>query len=347
MQTKIYDLNDEQTYPEALSVSADTIRNGGLVVFPTETVYGLGANALDEKAVAKIFKAKGRPQDNPLIVHLTDKNDIKLYAKNTSRDAEKIIQHFMPGAITIVLKKRECIPNNVSAGLDTIGIRVPNSRFAHDFLKTCEVPVAAPSANLSGKPSATLSKHVLDDMDGKVDVILIGGSCEIGLESTVVDLTSKPAKILRPGGVSIEQLSKYIEVQDNKKLSTEETPKSPGMKYTHYKPDARVVALHGKNENIVNYINKFVSNTDQRTAAIVFDNMIESIDSVHRLSLGDQNESSDAAKVLFAHLRKCDELNIEVVFVACMERCGLGEAYMNRLLKAADRAIDTDLEDDF
>ena len=253
----------------------------------------------------------------------------------------------MPGAITIVLEKQKCIPKNVSAGLDTIGIRVPNSRFAHDFLKTCEVPVAAPSANLSGKPSATLSKHVLDDMDGKVDVILIGGSCEIGLESTVVDLTSKPAKILRPGGVSIEQLSKYIEVQDNKKLSTEETPKSPGMKYTHYKPDARVVALHGKNENIVNYINKFVSNTDHRTAAIVFDNMIESIDSVHRLSLGDQNEPSDAAKVLFAHLRKCDDLNIEVVFVACMKRDGLGEAYMNRLLKAADRAIDTDLEDDF
>ena len=185
-------------------------------MFPTETVYGLGANALDEEAVAKIFKAKGRPQDNPLIVHLADKKDIKLYTKDISQDAEKIIQHFMPGAITIVLEKQTCIPDNVSAGLDTIGIRVPSSQYAHDFLKECAVPVAAPSANISGKPSATLPKHVLDDMDGKVDVILMGGACEIGLESTVVDLTSKPAKVLRPGGVSIEQLSKHIEVQDHK-----------------------------------------------------------------------------------------------------------------------------------
>lgn len=347
MQTKIYDLNDEQTYPEALSVSADTIRNGGLVVFPTETVYGLGANALDETAVAKIFKAKGRPQDNPLIVHLADKNDIKLYTKNISEDAEKIIQQFMPGAITIVLEKQQCIPKNVSAGLDTIGIRVPSSRFAHDFLKASTLPVAAPSANISGKPSSTLPKHVLDDLDGKVDVILMGGSCEIGVESTVVDLTSKPAKILRPGGVSIEQLSEYIEVQDYKKLSTEETPKSPGMKYKHYKPNARVIALFGKNENIVNYINKFVLNTDQRTAAIIFDNMFQSICSTHRFSLGDQNEPTGAAKVLFAHLRKCDDLDIEVVLIACMERDGLGEAYMNRLLKAADSVINADLEDDY
>ena len=349
MQTKIYDLNDERTnaYQEALSISADTIRSGGLVVFPTETVYGLGANALDENAVAKIFEAKGRPQDNPLIVHLADKKDIKLYTKNISREAEKIIQHFMPGAITIILEKQVCIPDNVSAGLDTIGVRVPGSRLAHDFLNACMVPVAAPSANLSGKPSATLPKHVLDDMNGKVDVILLGGVCEIGLESTVVDLTSKPAKVLRPGGVSIEDISKFIDVQDNKKLSIGEAPKSPGMKYMHYKPNARVIALFGENENIVNYINKFATNTYQRAAAIVFDSMIESIDFAHRLSLGDQNKPTDAARVLFAHLRKCDDLNIDVVFVACMEPDGLGEAYMNRLIKAADSLIDADLEDDF
>ncbi len=347
MQTKIYDLNDEQTYQEALFVSADTIRSGGLVVFPTETVYGLGANALDEKAVAKIFKAKGRPQDNPLIVHLADKKDINQYTKNISQDAEKVIQHFMPGAVTIVLEKQECIPENVSAGLNTIGIRVPSSQFAHDFLKECAVPVAAPSANISGKPSATLPKHVLDDMDGKVDVILMGGACEIGLESTVVDLTSKPAQVLRPGGVSIEQLSKHIEVQDHKKLSEIDTPKSPGMKYTHYKPTASVTALFGNDENIVNYINRFVSKSNQKTAAIVFDNMIESIDCKYRFSLGDQNKPTDAAKVLFAHLRRCDDLNIKDVFVACMKPDGLGEAYMNRLTKAADSVINADIDDDF
>lgn len=347
MRTRIYDLNDDKTYQEALYISADTIRSGGLVVFPTETVYGLGANALDKVAVAKIFEAKGRPQDNPLIVHLADKKNIKLYTKNISKDAERIIQEFMPGAITVVLEKQECIPSNVSAGLDTIGVRVPSSRFAHDFLKACNVPVAAPSANLSGKPSATLPDHVLDDMDGKVDVILLGGSCEIGLESTVVDLTSKPAKILRPGGISFGQLSALIEVQDHRMLSESEVPRSPGMKYTHYTPLAKVVALFGNNENIVNYINRFLSRSNKKTAAIVFDNMIQSIDCKHRLSLGDQNNPADAAKVLFAHLRRCDDLNIQVVFVPCMEPLGLGEAYMNRLLKAADSVINTDLEDSF
>lgn len=344
MKTQVYDLLNAATYEEAIKISGETINNGGLVVFPTETVYGIGANALDEKAVAKIFAAKGRPADNPLIVHIADPAQIELLARDIPQDAQKVISNFMPGPVTVILKKKPCIPGNVTAGLDTVAVRIPASDYARDFLVSCGVPVAAPSANISGKPSPTEPKHVIDDMMGKVDVILTAGNCEIGIESTVIDFTSGQAKILRPGGLSAEKLSEIIllETPSSVNNKNENTPKSPGMKYRHYKPTGRVVALGGGDQDVASYINKQYKSNNICTAALVFEDIADKIECEHVFSLGNREEPAQGAKVLFSHLRKCDDVGAEVIYVMCTSNSGLGDAFLNRLYKASDQIIDLD-----
>ncbi len=274
MQTYIYDLTDKNIYEEAIRKAALAINNSGTVVFPTETVYGIGANAYDEAAIRKLFAAKNRPLDNPLIVHLASPEDIHSVARGIPKEAEKAAEAFMPGPITLIVPKGSNISPMVTAGLDTGAVRVPRRRSARDFIAACGVPIVAPSANVSGKPSTTSPKHVLDDMYGKVDVILTEGDCEVGLESTVVDFTCMPARILRPGGVTPEALSKVVALDMNylpKTLADDGgVPKSPGMKYRHYKPDAHVVLLLGDESQIVRYINARAKSCGEKCAAAVF-----------------------------------------------------------------------------
>jgi len=335
MNSKIYDLNDINKYDEALRSAAEAVRNGGLVVFPTETVYGLGADATNDSAVKKIFQAKGRPSDNPLIVHFAKFDDCYEYVGEVSDAAKTIAEHFMPGPVTVIVKKGNALSPTVTAGLDTVAVRVPSDRFAHDFLKEAGCPVAAPSANISGKPSPTRAEYALEDMNGRADVILCGGDCLVGLESTVVDCTTEKVKILRPGAVTAEELMKVVTL-DESSISESQTqrPRSPGMKYRHYKPDAYVIAVDGSDESIIKYLND--ADFDEKCAVIMFDSILGHINAEVKLSLGDRNHPETAAHDLFAHFRYCDRAGITKIYVSCMPTDNIGDAYMNRLNKATD-----------
>ena len=242
-ETIIIEVDPTNPEEKKLKRAAEIIRKGGLVAFPTETVYGLGANALNRKAVIKIFEAKGRPMDNPLIVHISDMKMIREIAK-MNEIAERLAKKFFPGPITLVVDKKEVIPPEVTAGLETVAIRMPSHPIALKLIKVSGVPIAAPSANLAGKPSPTKTEHVIDDLYGKVDLILDGGETNIGVESTVVDTTVYPVEILRPGGLPIEEIRKVVDVKTfDRKVGV---PKSPGMKYRHYAPEAELIVLYGK-----------------------------------------------------------------------------------------------------
>ena len=245
METKIIRIDKDNYFNKILNYPAKVIQEGGLVAFPTETVYGLGANALEEEAIYKIFEAKGRPADNPLIVHIANINELDMLVEEYSGLVKKVISKFWPGPLTIVFKKKDIIPEIVTAGLDTIAVRMPSSKIARKLIEMAGVPIAAPSANLSGKPSPTTVLHVIDDLTGKVDCIIDGGNCEVGLESTVLDLSTDIPTILRPGCVTYEELQEVLPdiVFDSALSDSAITPKSPGMKYVHYSPDADVYIL--------------------------------------------------------------------------------------------------------
>ncbi len=248
MTTKVIKILSEKDF-DLLSEPARCLANGGLVVFPTETVYGLGANALMPDSVKKIFDAKGRPSDNPLIVHVSNKNQVSDIVQKIPESAEKVMEKLWPGPLTLVMPRADCVPDSVTAGLDTVAVRFPSHPIAQKLIELSGVPVAAPSANTSGKPSPTKASHVLEDLNGKVDYIIDGGSCNVGLESTVLDTTSAPAQILRPGGVSKEQLDAILGevIYDPGLTAKGVAPKSPGMKYKHYAPNAQMTIVEGKN----------------------------------------------------------------------------------------------------
>ncbi|MFT4326004.1 MAG: L-threonylcarbamoyladenylate synthase [Candidatus Woesearchaeota archaeon] len=323
-----------------LAKAKDIITSGGTVVFPTETVYGLGANALDVDAISKIFAAKGRPSDNPLIVHIAETKDIVKYVEEIPEIAQKLIDAFMPGPLTIIFKKKTCIPDVVTAGFDSVGIRVPKHDIAHNFLKTVNLPVAAPSANTSGKPSPTKAKHVIHDLQGKVDAIIEGGDSDVGLESTVIDVTKLVPVLLRPGAVTKEQLEAVI----GRILVPEDVGKyktlSPGMKYTHYKPHAEVVLIECTNytEKRIEDMKKILlqyQKEDKKIALITLrQNNLFNISHVKRV-----NSNEDYAQSLFAYFRECDANDIDVLFVESVETDDLGLAIMNRIRKAATRSI--------
>ena len=264
METKVAIIKDINTDIRFIEEAGKVIRNGGTVAFPTETVYGLGANALDDEAVRKIFIAKGRPQDNPLIIHVSTK-EISELVKDVPEVAQKIIDKFWPGPLTVILEKKDIIPNVTSANLNTIGIRMPNSEIALKLIELAERPIAAPSANISGRPSPTEVERCVEDLNGRVDYIIGGESSDIGVESTIVDCTVNPPLVLRPGGITLEMLKEINpEIELDKALKSKPNddfkPKAPGMKYKHYAPNAHLKIIKGKNEKTIEIINEIVEN---------------------------------------------------------------------------------------
>lgn len=313
--------------------AAEIIKDGGLVAFPTETVYGLGANALDETAVKKIFEAKGRPQDNPLIIHLACPEDTEKYAFTNGLYGK--LKRFMPGPLTVILKKRDNIPSVVSAGLDTVAVRIPSYEPARRLIKASGVPIAAPSANISGKPSPTKAEHVISDMQGKIDAILCGSDCEVGVESTIVKITGEDSLVIcRPGGITKEMLSTVcgnVEIDPAVLSKFDGKPIAPGMKYKHYAPKAEVTVLVGDEESIERFL------TDKENYGIMcYDEDEMLLGHKYAFSLGRADDKNEQAARLFACLREFDKNeDIDKIYARMPEKDGVGLAVYNRLIKAA------------
>ncbi len=325
--------------PEKILVkqAALIIKEGGLAAFPTETVYGLGADALNAEAVKKIFEAKGRPADNPLIVHIADVKDVYRLAKEVPKEAELLMNRFWPGPLTIVLKKAKLVPDIVTAGLDTVAIRMPSHKVALALIREAKTPIAAPSANISGNPSPTHASHVIEDMMGKTDVIIDSGPCDIGVESTVIDMTVKPPLVLRPGGLPKEELAKFLKNVGKEEKS--EKPKSPGMKYKHYAPNAEVIVVEGNKEKVKKKVKELVNEYKLKGKMVgVITTMKEHRYDAEVVKYIGSTEK-EGAKNLFKALRDFDKENIHVIIAEGIEEKGIGEAVMNRLRKAAGQDI--------
>lgn len=340
METKIA-ITNEDNIKECIKEAAEVIKNGGVVAFPTETVYGLGANALKEECVKKIFVAKGRPQDNPLIVHVASKN-IDEYVKNIPDVANKLIDKFWPGPLTLILEKRNIIPMETSANLDTIGIRMPSNKIAMELIKESGVPIAAPSANISGRPSPTNIERCVEDLKGRVDYILGGEISEVGLESTIVDCTVYPPMVLRPGGITLEMLREVDEnIEIDKGLlnnSKEFKPKAPGMKYRHYAPNAKLKIIRGNNKKTIEKINEMVQNyiDEEKSVGILTTKENSSkYPNGKVVILGEENNLEEIASNLFNALREFNDLGVDIILAEAFNEEGIGVAIMNRLNKAA------------
>ena len=342
METKVAIIKDINKDIKFIEEAGDIIRDGGTVAFPTETVYGLGANALDEEAVKKIFIAKGRPQDNPLIVHVCSKNISEL-VKEVPEVAQRMIDKFWPGPLTIILEKNDIIPNMTSANLNTVGIRMPSSEIALKLIELSKRPIAAPSANISGRPSPTEVERCIEDLNGKVDYIIGGESSDIGVESTIIDCTVNPPLVLRPGGITLEMLKEIdsnIEIDSALKSKPTENfkPKAPGMKYRHYAPKAHLKIIKGKNEKTIEIINEILENYIEKgndVAILTTDENLNKFNSGKVISLGSENNLNEIAKNLFETLRKCDDLGVQHILCQGFEEKGVGLAIMNRLNQAA------------
>ncbi|OCN02956.1 threonylcarbamoyl-AMP synthase [Clostridium sp. W14A] len=321
---------------ESIETAAHIIRNGGLVGMPTETVYGLAANALDGKAVKKIFEAKGRPQDNPLIVHISGMEQIDRLVTNLPESAKKLARAYWPGPLTMVLQKSELIPDEVSTGLPTVGIRFPSHPVARALITAADVPIAAPSANRSGLPSTTTAGHVMRDMDGKIDAVLDGGPCGVGVESTIVTLVSDPPRLLRPGGITLDQLRAVLGRVDVDPAVMNPLPKgarplSPGMKYKHYSPKANVVILSGGEKSYFAFVN---SHAEPGVAALCYDGE-DRLLKVPAVCYGAEKDTGAQARELFEALRRLDDLGAKTVYARCPAPDGVGLAVYNRLMRAA------------
>jgi len=317
--------NPHQFNEEQLLPAAAILQSGGICAFPTETVYGLGANAFDEAAVAKIFKAKGRPQDNPLIVHVSEKEQLADICVVTPL-AEKLIARFWGGPLTLILPKTNKVPDAVTAGLDTVAVRMPSHPIANALIRLSGIPIAAPSANLSGKPSPTRAVHVIEDMEGRADCIIDGGDCLWGVESTVLDLTVSPPAILRPGAVTREELAE--EIGEVIYGTGADAPKSPGMKYTHYAPNAPVFIAEGTDAEtrILKAATAFV-----RPGVLYYGQKVPALP----VSISAGNTPAEYAARLFYALRAFDEAGADVIFAIPPAAGGMGDAVRNRLFKAA------------
>lgn len=320
--------------------AGEIIKNGGLVVMPTETVYGLGANALDKNAVANIFKAKGRPMDNPLIVHLAKAEDAESFAY-TCNDFYKLAKAFMPGPLTVILPKKEIIPDEVTCGLDTVALRVPSNEIAHLLIECSGCPIAAPSANLSGKPSPTRYSHAVEDMNGRVDAIIDGSDCTAGVESTVVILKENGAEILRPGVITLEDIAKIIpNVTLNegvKKQCDTKRPASPGMKYKHYAPESPVYLVEGEDEAVIEFFK--TKQREENCGILCFDEDAKLLSSKNLLSLGGQNRQDRQAHSLFDMLRRFDCMSVKTIYARIPSEEGVGLAVYNRLIRAAGFSV--------
>ncbi len=315
-----------------LLAAATAIKNGGICAFPTETVYGLGANAFDEEAVKKIFEAKGRPGDNPLIVHISDMRDVYSLCEYVPPKARQLMERFWGGPLTLILKKSKNVPSIVTAGLDTVAIRLPSHPVANALIRLCALPIAAPSANLSGKPSPTAAKHVIADMDGRADVIIDGGDALYGLESTVLDLTVEPPAILRPGAVTESEIISEIGMIRLSSGSSD-APKSPGMKYRHYAPEAPMYILRGRKDKMAERLNRITNACGKKAGVLTYNISGAGIEAPVLLS-GGKTPAEYGAR-LFYNLREFDERGAEVIYAMPTQSGGVGDAVLNRLNKAA------------
>ena len=334
METKLLDPASD---PAALRQAADLLRAGEVVGIPTETVYGLAANALDGAAVRKIFAAKGRPQDNPLIVHIADCAQLDEVCPVVPPAAKILAKNFWPGPLTIIVPKNGRIPPETSAGLDTIGVRLPAHPIARELIRLAGVPIAAPSANLSGRPSTTTAQHVLRDMDGKIPAVVEGGPCKVGVESTVISLAVTPPRLLRPGGVTLEQLRAVLgEVEVDRALresiDADEAVSAPGMKYRHYAPHAPVTVVLGTPEKTAAYIR---AHADAKTGVLCFDDCAASFPDCVIETFGRSDDLKTQAQLVFDRLRAFDDTDVTEIFAQCPDDRGLGLAVANRIKKAA------------
>ena len=318
-------------------LAAEMIRRGDLVAIPTETVYGLGANGLDESAVAKIFEAKGRPQDNPLILHISGPEQIELFCHHIPQKAYDLAEAFWPGPLTIVLPARDVVPKRTTGGLDTVAVRCPDNDVTREIIRLSGVPIAAPSANISGKPSTTTAEHVLHDHDGKIAAIVDGGSCRVGVESTIVDLTEERPRLLRPGGVTPEQLlavlgDLVVDKAVTAQIDKDEVVKAPGMKYRHYAPSEPVVIVSGSREKAADYIRRHFEPGDR---VLCFEEELSLYADCNPLSYGQEADVNTLSAGLFAALRELDDPSIHQVYARCPVGGGVAYAVQNRLKKAA------------
>lgn len=345
MQTEIVKMttaNNEQ----ALQKAGQILKNGGLVAFPTETVYGLGANGLDAAACVKIYEAKGRPSDNPLILHVADRAMIAMIAKEVTPMAEKLLAAFCPGPITLIMKRRKVVPDRITGGLDTVGIRMPEDDIARAMIKAAGVPVAAPSANISGRPSPTTAAAVYHDMAGKISLILDGGACHFGVESTIVDTTGKKAVILRPGAITQEMLAELLGEEnvmlDPAVVGAKVIPKAPGMKYTHYAPKAPMYLIEGESDKMSAAFRRELRRlkTAGHTVGIIAsDEVIASLKGEVPANLlqayGKQGDLLAIAADIYEALRSFDDKKADILLGEGTAAKGLGLAIMNRLHKAS------------
>ncbi|MBQ2875401.1 MAG: threonylcarbamoyl-AMP synthase [Clostridia bacterium] len=327
-----------------LKKAAEILKSGGLVVFPTETVYGLGGDATNPSASEKIYKAKGRPSDNPLIIHISRPEDAEKYAYTTDI-YYKLAERFMPGPITVILKARGSVPEKTRGGLETVAVRCPENKIANKLIELAGVAIAAPSANLSGSPSPTKASHVIDDMMGRVDMIIDGGECDIGLESTIVKADEDGSLcLLRPGGITVDELSEIAPVRLAdavvNKLKDGEVAISPGMKYRHYAPKAPLVLLDGDISDAISYIG---DNAKGRVAVVCYtedkESICKALPNVTLLELGELGDFDEHAHRLFDILREADKMCFDIIFAPLPEKRGIGLALYNRMIRAAAHTI--------
>jgi L-threonylcarbamoyladenylate synthase len=341
MKTTIFK-SEEIEQEEVKTSIRKAISNDELVVFPTETVYGIGANALSSKAVKSIFKAKGRPSDNPLIVHVNDQLDVYKYTKNVSNYAKPLMDAFWPGPLTLIFENNGIISKDVTGGLSTIAIRIPSHPIARKVIEISGFPICAPSANISGRPSSTSFDHVYEDFFGKVSILVDGGNTNIGIESTVLDLTTNQPTILRPGKITKKMIEDVltIEIVDHSEFLTEDAPKAPGMKYKHYAPKGAVTLVDGSIEHVVDYIYQQIKlHRNDKVAVLCPDEYYDLLKSKNVYKLGSIKSPETIGENLFSSLRLMDKLGIDYIYIPVVSSEGLGQAIMNRLLKAANHNI--------
>ena len=342
MRTLVITQDENKIDEQEIARAGKIILNGGLVAFPTETVYGLGGDGLNPDSARKIYEAKGRPSDNPLIIHIYRMEDLEILVKEIPESARKLAEAFWPGPLTMILPKADVVPKETTGGLDTVAVRMPSHKVALAFIKAAGGFVAAPSANLSGKPSPTLAKYVLEDMDGRIDMIIDGGDIAIGLESTIVDLTGDVPMILRPGYITLDMLKDVLgEVTMDPTLldgDCKERPKAPGMRYRHYAPKGDMLIIEGKSEKVVEEMNTLVKESRQKgykTGVIATAENAEKYRADVVKVVGNRGDDTAIAASLYRILREFDDEEVDAIYSESFAADGIGQAIMNRLLKAA------------
>lgn len=346
METSVKKLDYEKIDVETIEEAGRIIREGGLVAFPTETVYGLGGDALNPESSRKIYAAKGRPSDNPLIVHIADRKDLYRIAEGVSEKAERLMDAFWPGPLTMIFPKKDLVPRATTGGLDTVAVRMPSDRIAAAFIRAAGGFVAAPSANVSGRPSTTTAAHVEEDLSGRIEMILDGGEAVIGLESTIVDMSVEPPVILRPGAVTKEMMEEEIgSLETDQAILTPNSgirPKAPGMKYRHYAPRADLTIVEGRTEAVTAKINELAEiahRQGKQVGVIATDETADCYPGGVVMSLGARKNEEEIAMHLFAVLRRFDDTDVDCIYSESFEDAQIGPAIMNRLLKAAGHKV--------